>query len=214
MALPRTLDPSEVRVLGCLFEKERTTPDAYPLTVNSLVAACNQKSSRNPVMNLSQADVLATLDRLHGDVLVWPVEGARVQRWRHSLERRLALEAPAMALMTLLFLRGPQTVSELRSRAERLHPFRDMAEVEGCLMALADGDDPFVTQLRRGPGQKERRWMHLVGGDVDNRAAEVRLEPPARPSGPGLAERLAELEERVTQLELLIGDTMSSGSRR
>ncbi len=122
MALPRILDSAEIRVLGCLFEKERTTPDAYPLTVNSLVAACNQKSNRNPVRCLSQADVLATLDRLHGDVLVWPVEGARVQRWRHSLERRLALEPPAMAIMTLLFLRGPQTVNELRSRAERSAP--------------------------------------------------------------------------------------------
>ncbi len=204
MTLPRTLDSAEIRVLGCLLEKERTTPDAYPLTVNSLVAACDQKSNRDPVMSLSQADVLNTLDRLHGDVLVWPVEGARVQRWRHSLERRMALDPPEMALMTLLFLRGPQTVGELRTRAGRLHPFHNPSEVEQYLLALTEREIPLVTQVKRQPGQKERRWMHLVGGDIDDQAAEVRLDPPQRSAGPSLAERVARLEEQVTHLERLI----------
>jgi uncharacterized protein YceH (UPF0502 family) len=212
MALPRTLDAAEIRVLGSLLEKERTTPDAYPLTVNSLTSACNQKSNRDPVMSLSQADVLATLDRLHGDVLVWPVEGARVQRWRHSLERRMALDPPEMAIITLLFLRGPQTAGELRTRAERLHPFHNPSEVEQCLLTLTEGENPHVTQVKRQAGQKERRWMHLVGGPIDDQADEVRLEPPQRSAGPSLAERVAQLEERVTHLEtLLSNNTANSG---
>ncbi len=198
MRLPRELDPVEIRVLGCLLEKELTTPDAYPLTLKSLVAACNQKSSRSPLMQLSEADVRAALDRLHQEVLVWPVSGARAERWRHALRRQWALDGPTHAVMCLLLLRGPQTTGALRNRTERMHNFADSVEVETTLDSLRQGDEPLTVLLGRRPGQNEARWMHLVGGTPDE-ATLALVDPEPRQSS--LAQRVTDLENRMTKLE-------------
>ncbi|OYV89275.1 MAG: hypothetical protein B7Z68_12255 [Acidobacteria bacterium 21-70-11] len=196
--MPRVLDAVEVRVLGCLLEKQQATPEYYPLTLNALVAACNQKSNRDPVMDLADADVRGALERLRAEVLVWPVERARAERWEHNLDRSWELDAPSRALVTVLLLRGPQTPGELRSRCERLHPFGSVGEVEAALGRLAAGPEPLVAELPRGAGQKESRWTHLVAG-----APPERAEPaPARqaPAAAGLADRVAALEQHVAEL--------------
>ncbi len=201
MKLPRVLDPVEVRVLGSLLEKEQTTPDTYPLSVNALVSACTQRSNREPVMDLEGGDVDGALDRLHEEVLVWPVEGARVVRWRHNLDRRWELDPPTKAVLTVLLLRGPQTPGELRARTDRMHPFDTTGDVERTLEQLATGDDPLVVQLARRPGQKESRWAPLVGGPpADDAAAPGRTVTPGD-TGPSLRDRVAELEARVARLE-------------
>jgi len=199
MKLPRLLDPVEIRVIGSLMEKERTTPDSYPLSLNAVVGACNQRSARSPVMELGVREVEEALDRLHAEVFVWPVEGARVRRWRHTLHRKWGLDEASQAVMTVLLLRGAQTPGEIRTRTERMYGFGSVGQVEGVLEALASGDEPLVVQLGRSPGQKESRWMHLTGGmpeDVKPQAA-----PPEPASGPGLAERVRLLEERLEELE-------------
>lgn len=204
MRLPRELDAVEIRVLGCLLEKEQTTPDAYPLSVNALLGACNQKSNRDPVMKLSVNDVEQTLDRLHAEVLVWPVEGARTGKWRHSLDRRWELSPATRAVMTVLLLRGAQTAGEIRARTERMHDFASTAEVERTLTALAAGDDPLTVQLARQPGQKESRWTHLVGGRPEEPTA-VSQPMDQGAAAPSLAQRVADLEDRVARLEEELG---------
>jgi uncharacterized protein YceH (UPF0502 family) len=204
MRLPRELDPVEVRVLGCLLEKERTTPDAYPLTLNSLTAACNQKSNRDPVMQLTAPEIEAVLARLRAEVLVWPEEGARVRRWSHTLDRKWGLDPAAMAVMTVLMLRGAQTSGELRARTERMHAFTSATEVEAVLVELSGGDEPLVVHLGRKPGQKEARWTHLVGGEPDE--APAAFVPTEGSPTTGLSERVAELEKRVSRLEDLLGN--------
>jgi len=193
--LPRPLDAVEVRVLGCLLEKQQATPEYYPLTLNALVAACNQKSNREPVMELAEADVRSALERLRAEVLVWPVEGARVERFEHNLDRRLQLDAAAKALVTVLLLRGPQTAGELRGRCERMHAFASVADVEAVLARLAGEAEPFVAALAREPGRKESRWTHLIAGEVPSASAPR----SAAPAGT-LADRLAQLEARVADL--------------
>ena len=199
MKIPKIFDPSEIRVLGALMEKEQTTPDYYPLTLNALLGACNQKSNRAPVMNLSLQDVSETLNRLSEDVLVWRLEGTRADRWRHSLDRRWELEPATKAVMTLLLVRGPQTTGEIRSRSERLHPFKSTDEVETALESLAGGDDALVVKLGRRPGQKEPRWQHLIGGEPDDSALVDHVGDGsvsyARP------DRIKQLEDRVATLE-------------
>lgn len=170
----RSLDPIEQRVVGCLVEKELSTPDVYPLTLNALVAACNQTSNREPVSRLSAGDVEAALLRLMADLLVWRDRGARALRWKHSLDEKLALREPAAkAVLAELLLRGAQTPGELRSRTPRMHQFAELAEVEETLRALAARG--LVEELPRQPGQKERRWRQLLGsGDVPEAAAPPR----------------------------------------
>ena len=204
MRLPRELDPIEIRVLGCLLEKERTTPDGYPLSVNALTNACNQKTNRDPVMQLTGPEVEAVLARLRSEVLVWPEEGARTRKWTHNLDRKFGLPPAAMAVMTVLMLRGPQTTGELRSRTERMHPFASTAEVEGTLVALAEGDEPLVVHLARQPGQKEARWTHLIAGEPEV-ATAVFVPSTSTPPASGLSERMSELEERVARLEEALG---------
>ncbi len=199
MNLPRLLDPVEVRVLGCLLEKQQLTPEYYPLTVNALVAACNQLSSREPVMSLAENDVRDALDRLAAHVLVWKSSGARADRWAHNLDRRLELDAPAKAILTLLFLRGPQTPGELRGRAERMHAFATPGDVEAVLRRLAAGAEPMVVELARQPGRKEARWMHLACGAPE----AIAVAPPtAAPSpAPASVERASDLADRLARLE-------------
>ena len=204
MNLPRVLDAVEIRVLGCLLEKQQLTPEYYPLTVNALVAACNQRSSREPVMDLTAGEVVAALDRLAEHVLVWKSAGARSERWLHNLDRRWQLDAPTKAVVTLLFLRGPQTPGELRGRAERMHAFATPAEVEEVLHRLAAGPEPMVAELARQPGRKETRWAHLAGGQPEEPA------PAPRPAHGGeLAERLERLEARVEELSTSLSALLS-----
>ncbi|MGD8439717.1 MAG: YceH family protein [Holophagae bacterium] len=200
MRLPRELDGAEVRVLGCLLEKQRTTPDAYPLTVNALTAACNQKSNRHPVMQMTPDDVESTLSRLRSEVMVWPEEGARATRWSHTLDRKWGVSDGAMAVVAALMLRGPQTSGELRARTERMASFDSISAIETTLIELSEGDEPLVAQLERQPGQKEARWMHLLAGEPTDT-----VDVPSVSAETGLAARIAELDERVARLERRLG---------
>jgi len=197
--IPRQLDAAEIRVLGSLLEKEQTNPETVPLTVNALIAACNQKTNREPVMQLSETAVVEALDRLRQDVLVWRSEGARTERWQQSVVRRWGLDRAGKALMTLLLLRGPQTPGELRTRSERLHPFNTLEEVEEALRRLAGMDEPLVRELPRRPGQKETRWTHLVG-ELAPEPEEPPIEAAEAFARPSLAARVERLEELVARL--------------
>jgi uncharacterized protein YceH (UPF0502 family)/SAM-dependent methyltransferase len=161
-----TLDAIEQRVLGSLLEKERTVPATYPLTLNALRSACNQSSSREPVMDLDEAAVTQAIDRLKAKGLariVYAGSGARAVKFRQVLDERLDLDDASRAVVTLLLLRGPQAPGELKTRAERLHRFGDRSDVETCLHALAAREVPLVRELERQPGQQDRRWIHLLG---------------------------------------------------
>src|SRR5512140_919533 len=171
MRLPRTLAPIEIRVLGSLLEKQQATPEYYPLTLGALVAACNQKSNREPVLELSEADLLGALESMRELVLVWKVTGSRTDKWEENISAKLGLTAAAKAILTLRFLRGPQTPGELKSRSDRLHPFPSLGDVETTLSELSAGKDPLVAVLPRRPGQKEARWGHLLSGEIQ--AADV-----------------------------------------
>ena len=202
--IPRPLDAIEIRVLGVLLEKEQTTPEACPLSVNAILAGCNQKTNREPVLELTESQVVDALERLRQEVLVWRSEGARTEKWQQSVVRRWGLDRAGKALMTLLLLRGPQTPGELRTRSERLHPFTTLQEVEEALKGMATIDEPLVAELPRRPGQKEIRWTHLVGEIVEPEAVTAPPEPPdlpTRPAGPSLSERVAHLEETVARLD-------------
>jgi uncharacterized protein YceH (UPF0502 family) len=201
--IPRKLDAVEVRVLGSLLEKEQTNPETVPMTINALIAACNQKTNREPVMQLTEDQVVTALDWMRQEVLAWRSEGARTERWQQSVVRRWGLDRAGKALMTLLMLRGPQTPGELRTRSERLHPFASLEEAEEALRRLAADDEPLVMELPRRPGQKEARWTHLVGDLAPAPEPEEVYEPVADPSAPprpGLASRVQRLEELVERL--------------
>lgn len=182
MSRTRKLDAIEIRVLGVLLEKEQTTPDQYPLTTLAVVSGCNQKTNREPVTDLTETEVTEALDRLREDVLAWRTQSARAERWEHRLDRRWQLDPASKAVMTLLLLRGPQTPGELRTRADRMHSFESVAEVEGVLQRLSEGDDPLVRELPRRPGQRESRWMHLEG--TEELPSEVADEPSERAERP------------------------------
>ena len=161
------LDDIEARVLGCLIEKELTTPDYYPLTLNSLTAACNQKSNRDPVMSVKETDVVRALDRLRTKHLSGERYGAgmRVAKYEHRIQDKWLLEAEDVAVLGVLLLRGPQTQGEIRGRSGRMFPFTDIEEVERTLSGLKDREEgPFVLKLPRQPGQKESRFAHLLSG--------------------------------------------------
>lgn len=197
--LPRLLDPIETRVLGALMEKQLTTPEVYPLTLNALVIACNQKSNREPVMALDEAEAGRAVERLQEEKLVWRVLGGRATRFDHNLDALWHITPREKALLTLLLLRGPQTPGELRGRSERLHPFDSVGEVETLLREMAAQSEPLVAELPRRPGQKESRWSHLAGGPVADIAGEPEAAAP-RVSGEPLAVRVQRLEEQVAAL--------------
>jgi uncharacterized protein len=190
----RELDAVELRVLGSLMEKQLSTPEYYPLTVNALVAACNQKSNREPVMELGESDVQRALDRLQDEKLVWKVMGGRAVRYDHNLDSQWQLDRRSKALLTLLFLRGPQTAGELRGRSDRLHQFEAIAEVEETLQWMSTPPAPFARELSRRPGQKESRWAHLLGGAI------AEAQPEAEPVSEPMFARVARLEEQVAML--------------
>lgn len=170
----RPLSLLESRVLGVLVEKKHTVPDSYPLSLNALVLGCNQKSARDPVINASEAEVLAAADDLKALSLVVETSGSRVTRYEHNLQRVLGVPGQSVAILALLMLRGPQTAAELRASTERLHRFADISSVEGFLDEMADRPTvqggPLVVKLPRAPGSREARWMHLLGGPVDVQA--------------------------------------------
>lgn len=183
------------------MEKQLSTPEYYPLTLNALVAACNQKSNREPVMELTEVDVQSALDRLQEEKLSWKVMGGRAVRYDHNLDTVWQLRNPEKALLTLLFLRGPQTAGELRGRSDRLHRFDSTGAVEEVLRDMAAHSQPLVRQLPRRPGQKEERWAHRVAGDVFDSAATPAVETVSVASGEPLSTRVARLEERVAAIE-------------
>lgn len=198
------LSAEQARVLGCLIEKESTTPDAYPLTLNAVTTACNQKSSRDPVMKLEPGRVGQALRELERKGLVRHRHAARAERYEHTAGKALQLPQAQLALLALLLLRGPQTVGELLTRCERLHRFEDADEVAFALERLGQKQPPLVVRLPRAPGQREDRYMHLLCGPVE-------AGKPARPESaaavsadsdrPDLSERLEALERRVADLE-------------
>lgn len=194
-ALP-DLSPLEARILGVLIEKEKITPDAYPLTLNSLCAGCNQKTSREPVMNVAEPEVQAALEELRGRLLVLETYGAsgRVLRYAQNFGKCYGLPAASVAMLAILMLRGPQTVSELRANCERLYRFDDASSVEAYLDELAArSTGALVVRLPKQPGSREHRWAHRLCGDAGLPAINAEREPDT-------ASR-ATLEARVSRLE-------------
>lgn len=163
----RDLSPLEARVLGVLVEKQHTVPDTYPLSLNALTAGCNQKTARSPVMSATEADVQTAIDGLKRLSLVMEASSSRVTRYEHNMGRVLGIPSQAAALLTVLLLRGPQTASELRMNAARLHGFADNSSVEAFLDELAARTPPLAVKLPRAPGARENRWMHLLCGEVN-----------------------------------------------
>lgn len=169
----------KTRVLGVLIEKQHTVPDTYPLTRNTIIAGCNQKTSRDPVVNAGIAEVQAAIDHLISLSLVIESSGGRAMRYEHNLGRVLHLPSQSVALLAMMFLRGPQTAGELRINCERLHKFADISTVEGFLHDLAERPEgALVKELPRQPGARENRWMHLLSG-------EPAAEPVAAPAAAG-----------------------------
>ncbi len=197
----RPLTPTEARVLGVLVEKERAVPDTYPLSLNALVAGCNQKTSRSPLMELAEADVQRALDELRALSLVVESSGGRVMRYAHNLPRVLGVPTESAAILATLMLRGPQTPGELRINCERLHRFADISSLEAYLAELAARPaGALVAELPRAPGARENRWAHLLGGAPAR--AEADEDGAARPTLTcGDDDRLAALEARVARLE-------------
>jgi uncharacterized protein YceH (UPF0502 family) len=198
MATLRPLSALEARVVGVLVEKERTVPDTYPLSLNALVAGCNQKTSRAPMMDASDADVRAALDELRALSLVVESSGGRVMRYAHNLPRVLGVPTESAALVATLMLRGPQTPGELRINVERLHRFADLGSLEAYLAELAARPaGALVVELARAPGARENRWMHLLCGEPP---AVERMTTAATAAEPR-NDRLADLEARIARLE-------------
>jgi len=210
MSVP-LLDAVSLRVLGCLVEKAMATPEYYPLTLNSLLLACNQKSNRDPVVSFEEATVQAAVEALCPAGLARRISQAnsRVLKFGHRLDEALKLEAPALAILCELLLRGPQTPGELRARASRLQPFADLAEVEAVLAELEGGEEPLLMALPRQPGRKEIRHAHLLGGPpaLDAEPAAGATEAPATPFA-DLHTRVARLEAEVAELRAALADLL------
>ncbi|MFB3814473.1 MAG: YceH family protein [Terriglobales bacterium] len=192
----------EARVLGSLVEKDVTTPDYYPLSLNALVNACNQKSNRDPVMELDEDAVRQALQGLQEQGLAGPAGGAdsRVTKYEHRLQEVFNFNRRETAVLCVLLLRGPQTPGELRGRTERLYRFEDLADVQSTLQRLIERDPPLVAVLPRQPGTKESRYMHLLSGEPDISTTEARRPGEERAASSADSERLARLEEEVARL--------------
>jgi len=194
------LNSGEARVLGCLMEKELATPEYYPLTLNALTNACNQKSNRDPVMDLDEADVARALDALRFKQLaVISAEGGRAVKYRHILAEKLRLSPAELALLAELLVRGPQTVGELRTRAERMHAFPDLAAVESAVEELLARTPPLVMRLPRQPGRKEQRLAHLFSGEPEPGVTGAPAGAALSGADPG-SERLGQLEAEIAAL--------------
>lgn len=200
-ALSRPLTAIQARVLGTLMEKARTVPDSYPLTLNALVAGCNQKSSREPLMTVSDAQAQEALDELKRMTLVFESSGSRVTRWEHNAQRGIGVPEQSAVLLGLLMLRGPQTAGELRINAERWYRFADISSVEAFLDELhersSDKGGPLVARLARAPGAREQRWAHLLCGTVEVASA---APPLVQDLDATVQARLSTLETEVAEL--------------
>jgi uncharacterized protein len=196
------LDTAEARVLGSLMEKETTTPDYYPLSLNALINACNQKSNREPVMQLDESEVQEALDSLSRKGLAGPTSTveSRVTKYEHRVGEVFNLGRRESALLCVLLLRGPQTPGELRGRSERLHRFDDLGEVQSTLQRMAEFSPPLVKMLPRLPGTKESRYSHLLSGDVENWEPAPSAAQPSQDDS-AQAERMAALEAQVALLQ-------------
>ena len=198
--MTRQLSLLETRVLGTLYEKQHTVPDSYPLTLNALVSGCNQKTSRAPVMEATEAEVQSALDSLKSANFVMETSGSRVARYSHNVERVLQVPSQSAAILTVLMLRGPQTAGELRINCERLHSFSDISAVQGFLDELAArAAGALVMELPRQPGSRENRWTHLLSG-----TPKVEAVAPVA-SKEDLAGTVARLEGEVASLKELVG---------
>jgi len=197
------LDAIAVRILSALIEKEITTPDNYPLSLNALVAACNQTSAREPVMSLDEGIVNKTVNDLRQRSLVRAVQqsGSRVLKFRHLMVEALNLDGPELAAMCVLMLRGPQTPGEIKGRSNRLFDFPDLEKVESTLDALVNREKPLVARLARRPGQKDSRYAHLLSGDAPAEAPEAVTPSVVAENG-----RLEALEQAVNSLRAELVD--------
>lgn len=199
------LSPQEARVLGVLVEKQYTVPDTYPLSLLAVAAGCNQKTSRDPVMELPESTVLEALESLRSRAMVIESSGGRVMRYAENLRRVLGVPGEAVALLATLMLRGPQTAAELRARCERLHRFSDVSAVEGYLEQLAARDvQPFVKRLPVQAGSREHRWVHLLCGDVAiDHLAQMPSHSGSESGVPdaGLSADVARLSEQLAALQ-------------
>lgn len=209
------LSATELRILGTLCEKERTVPDTYPLSLNALLAGCNQKTSRNPVMELSESDALRALESLKESGFVSEVSGGRVVRYAHRLDKALALPRPAAALLTVLILRGPQTAGELRLNCERMHGFADISSVEAYLEEMAarqgeDGPAALMRELPRLPGTRENRWAHTLGEPDTEGESAAAWPGAAGGERSDLSARVAALEDEVKALRELVERLLAS----
>ena len=204
------LTPLEARVLGVLVEKQHTVPDTYPLSLNALVAGCNQKNNRDPVMEAGETEVLEALDSLRSRSFVIESSGARVTRYSHNMEKVLQVDSQSVALLATLMLRGLQTAAELRSHAERLHRFADVSTVEAFLDELADrAAGGLVQRLARQTGMREERWTHLLCGmPADLEVGQRGTVPGARLQGvqPERNDELHALQQRVDALEHAVAE--------
>ena len=195
------LNDVEARVLGALIEKDITTPDYYPLSLNALVNACNQKSNRDPVMTLDEETIRSALRALQEKGLAGPAGGAdsRVPKFEHRLQEVFNFTRPEVALICVLLLRGPQTPGELRGRTERMHPFGDLSEVHSALQRLIDRETPLAALLPRQPGTKEARYAHLFCGPVESPGSEAPVQSRSTSASADSA-RIARLEDEVATL--------------
>ena len=204
-----TLSPVETRILGCLLEKERITPENYPLSLNSLIAACNQSTNRDPIAAYDARTVETGLDGLRQKKLAVMImsAGSRVAKFRHELLNHFDLSPREVALVCALLLRGPQTLGELRSRTERMQFFDSLEQVESFLADLARGESPLVRVLPARPGQKERRYVQLLSGEpIVPESAEENDSPPAEAGSAMDTSRLQALEEQVAELKAELRD--------
>lgn len=203
----------EARILGVLIEKEKTTPDAYPLTLNSLTSGCNQKTSRDPVMSASESEVQSALEELRGRALVLETYGAsgRVLRYAQNFGKCYGLPLASVALLAILMLRGPQTVSELRANCERLYHFDDASSVEAYLEELAArSSGVLVVRLPKQPGSREHRWVHLLCGASAIPSGKEESAQQSTASRSELEDRVALLEQKVAELQAAISGIVSS----
>jgi uncharacterized protein YceH (UPF0502 family) len=201
-------DAVELRVLGCLVEKQRTTPDAYPLTLNALRLACNQTTNRDPVVDYDEPTIRTALERLsrRGWVRLASGAGSRAAKYRHLADDALGVSGPELSLLAVLMLRGPQTPGELKQRSERMHPFASLEQIDAALTGLAERE--LVVQLDRRPGQKEARYAQLLGesGDVPTAPLVTDVEGDRMAA---LESRVRELEETLAALQARLGESSS-----